>query len=253
MATVSGLNDLLLGLAPAQVLSSSKAINALIANYEARLSMRRKLLYAWRRRTWELTVKVWAAKDKDVKSVVAAGGGKLDIQDPSLSPRDEMETSTRASNLVNAKLWSQRRGMDAVGVDDPETEQDMIREERTDATMFPADVMVMSQLMAALQSLGLNAPAGAQAQAQGQMTSGQNDLRNALGSATPDNTTSSQLPGDQGMTPPVPGMPPEAGGAPAPFAAGPQTAQMQGMIAPGPGGGLTSKSRLLTQQQLGRR
>jgi hypothetical protein len=251
MATVSGLNDLLLGLAPAQVLSSSKAINALIANYEARLSMRRKLLYAWRRRTWELTVKVWAAKDKNVKSVVTAGGGKLDIQDPSLSPRDEMETSTRASNLVNAKLWSQRRGMDAVGVDDPETEQDMIREERTDATMFPADVQVMAQLMGALQALGLNAPAGAQEQVQDQMASGQSDLRKALGGATPENSTSSQLPGDQGMTPPIPGAPPEAGGAPPPFAAGPGAATppvMQGMLQEG-----KTKGRIMTQQTLGRR
>ncbi len=252
MATVSGLNDLLLGLAPAQVLSSSKAINALIANYEARLSMRRKLLYAWRRRTWELAVKVWAAKDKDVRAVVVAGGGKLDIQDPSLSPRDEMETSTRASNLVAAKLWSQRRGMDAVGVDDPETEQDMIREERTDATMFPEEVQVMAQLMGALQSLGLNAPAGAESQVEGQMASGQADLRSALGARTPENTTSSQLPGDQGITPAIPGAPPEAGGAPPPFAAGPggeaTPPVMQGMLQ----GGKT-KGRILTQSSLGRR
>lgn len=252
MATVSGLNDLLLGLAPAQVLSSSKAINALIANYEARLSMRRRLLYAWRRETWDLVVKVWAAKSKEVKAVIEAGGGKLDIQDPSLSPRDDMETSTRAANLVNSKLWSQRRGMDAVGVDDPETEQDMIREERTDATMFPEEVQVMAQLMAALQSLGLQAPAGAQGQVAGQMASGQSDLRAALGERTPENTTGSQLPGDQGMTPPIPGAPPEAGGAPPPFAAGPgmeaSPPVMQGMLQGG-----KAKGRIMTQQTLGRR
>jgi hypothetical protein len=89
------------------VLSSSKAINALIANYESRLSIRRKLLYKWRRDVWNLALKVWSAKDKTVRSIVGKGSGFLDIIDPSLSPRDEMETATRAANLVNAKLISQ--------------------------------------------------------------------------------------------------------------------------------------------------
>ena len=255
MGVVSGLNDLLLGLAPGQVLSSSKAINALIANYEARLSLRRKLFYNWRRKTWELAAKIWAAKDPTIAKLIKNGGGTLDIVDPSLSPRDEMETATRAINLVNSKIWSQRRAMDANGVDNPETEQQMIREERTDATMFPQDVQVMAQLMAALQSLGLKTPANVQGQAEGLANSGQNDLRKALGAATPDNTTGSQLPGDQGIAPPIPGAAPEAGGAQPPgFAtppagqAGPQPPLLESMIANG-----QNKGRLLTQTQLGRR
>jgi hypothetical protein len=264
MAAVSGLNDLLLGLAPAQVLSSSKAINALIANYESRLSMRRKMLYKWRREVWELALKVWKTKDKDVKTILAKDNGFLDIIDPSLSPRDEQETAVRAANLVNAKLWSQARGMDAVGVDDPETEQQLIREESTDATLWPERVQVMAQLMAALQSLGLNAPAGASAQAAGQAQSGQEALRKALGAQTPTNTPASGGPGGapeaQGQTPPIPGAPPEAGGAAPPFAqgpgagpatggpAGPEAPVIQGMLQ----GGVT-KGRILTQQKLGRR
>jgi len=258
-AVVSGLNDLLLGLAPSSVLSSSKAINALISNYESRISMRRRLLYSWRRDLWEMVAQVWAKKDSTFRSIMDAGGGKLDIVSPSLNPRDEMETATRIINLMNAKLISQRTGMDQVGVDNPESEQDMIREERTDATMFPAEVQVMAQLMAALQSLGLNTPPGAQEQAQGQLASGQGDLANALGAATPDNALSSQLPGDQGMLPPEAMMGP--GGAPpgSPFAQGPAGAP------PSPGGGGVvgsaqtmiqngqAKSRILTQQQLGRR
>ena len=255
MGVVSGLNDLLLGLAPGQVLSSSKAVNALIANYETRLAMRRALFYAWRRRNWELVLKVWANKDKTVAKLIAKGGGTLDIVDPSLSPRDDMETATRAINLMNSKIWSQRRAMDANGVDDPETEQQMIREERTDATMFPEEVQVMAQLMAALQSLGLNQPKGAQAEVQGQAASGQNDLRKALGAATPSNTTGSQLPGDQGITPPIPGAPPEAGGAQPPGFATPPAGQsgptppvLEGMIQGG-----KNRGRILTQQTLGRR
>lgn len=250
-AIVSGLNDLLLGLAPAQVLSSSKAINALIANYEARLAMRRGLLYDWRRRTWEMVVQVWAPRDATIRQLVKQGSGRLEIIDPSLSPRDELETATKAVNLVNAKLWSQRRGMDAVGVDDPETEQDMIREERTDASLFPQDVQVEVQLIAALQSLGIGAPSNVQQDAQQQMASGQNDLRTALSGAIPQNSPSSQLPGDQGITPPEALTP----GAPLPFAQGPQGqsagATPQGLAQTRIEAG-KAKSRILTQQQLGR-
>lgn len=248
LSTVSGLNDLLLGLAPAQVLSSSKAINALIANYESRISLRRRLLYKWRIEVWELALQVWSDKDKSVKAIVSAGGGKLELTDPSLSPRDDMETSTRAANLVNAKLWSQRRAMDAVGVDDPEVELDLIREESTDATLWPERVQVMAQLLGALQSLGLQAPAGAQGQAQGQLASGQADLRAALGNATPDNTSAQQGADVLGQTPPMPGMPPEAGGAPPPFAAAQEPALMQGMLQGG-----ETKGRIMTQMKLGRR
>ena len=250
LAVISGLNDLLLGLAPAQVLSSSKAINALIANYESRLSMRRKLLYAWRRANWELALDIWKRKDKRVRDIVDAGGGFLDIVDPSLSPRDEMETATRAGNLMNLKIISQRTAMDWVGIDDPETEQEMIREERTDATMFPAEVQVMAQLLMALSSMGLQSP-DAQAMAQGQFARGQQDLRNAVGAATPNNTTGSQLEGDQGILPPE-GMAPGATPQASPFAQapanGPSAPLAQTMIKEG-----KASTRILTQQQLGRR
>jgi hypothetical protein len=255
LASKSGLNDLLLGLAPAQVLSSSKAINALIANYESRLSIRRRLLYKWRRDVWNLTLRIWAKKDKTVRKIVASGSGFLDIIDPSLSPRDEAETAMRAANLVNAKLWSQTRGMDAVGVDDPETEQQRIREESTDASLWPDRVMVMAQLLNALQALGLQTPPAAQAQAEGQLTSGQTALRAALGAGTP--TTGPGAvgaggePSAEGQTPPIAGVPPEAGGAPAPFAQGPAGASPALLQTMYQGG--TAKGRILTQTKLGRR
>ncbi len=260
-ATVSGLNDLLLGLAPAAVLNSSKAINALIANYESRISMRRLLFFSWDRATWELAVKVWIGRDKNgvVAKIMKKGGGTLEITDPSLSPKDEMETATRALNLVNGKLWAQARGMGAVGVDDAEQEQEIIRHERTDAIMFPADVQIMASLMSALQSLGMQAPAGVQNQIAGQQASGTEALRQALGGATPQGTVGSQGPGNQGVTPPIPGAPPEAGGAPPfirtqPGAPGspqanmtPQT-QMQSTLQGG-----TVKNQILTRRPLGRR
>lgn len=254
MAIISGLNDLLLGLAPSAVLNSSKAINALVANYESRIAMRRLLFYEWDRKTWELTCKVWSnMKGKNgefVKQVISAGMPRLDIIDPSLSPRDEMETATRASNLVGAKLWSQARGMDAVGVDDPEQEQNVIRRESTDATLWPDRVNLMVQLMSALNAASAQMPQGAADQAAGQQESGAAALQDALGMGTADNDISSQLGGDQGVMPTV------EGGESSPFAQGPkgaagqgpQDTQVQSMIA---GGKLSG--RILNNTKYGRR
>lgn len=226
MAIISGLNDLLLGLAPSAVLNSSKAINALIANYESRIAMRRLLFYEWDRKTWELTCKVWANMSGDngkfIKQVISNGMPRLDIIDPSLSPRDEMETSARAANLVNAKLWSQARGMDAVGVDDPEQEQNIIRRESTDATLWPDRVNLMVQLMSALNAANAQAPQGVADQAGGQAASGAAALQQALGVATPGGGVGQQEPSEQGVTPDV------AGAGNSPFAQGPQGATAQG-------------------------
>lgn len=255
MAIISGLNDLLLGLAPSAVLNSSKAINALVANYESRIAMRRLLFYEWDRKTWELTCKVWSNMSGDngtfIAKVISNGMPRLDIIDPSLSPRDEMETSQRAANLVSAKLWSQARGMDAVGVDDPEQEQNIIRRESTDATLWPDRVNLMVQLMAALNAASQQAPANVQGQVAGQQASGAAALQDALGMQTPGNTTGEQLPGDQGM------MQAAAGGEASPFAqgprgaqgqTGPQSTEVQSMIA---GGKLSG--RVLNSTKYGRK
>jgi hypothetical protein len=226
MAVISGLNDLLLGLAPSAVLNSSKAINALVANYEARLSMRRLLFFEWDRKTWDLTCKVWSNMKGDngafLKKVLKNGQPRLDIEDPSLSPRDEMETSQRAANLVGSKLWSQARGMDAVGVDDPEQEQNIIRRESTDATLWPDRVNLMVQLMTALNAASAQMPQNAQKQVAGQQASGAADLQSALGMQTPSNLPNGAAEGNPGMMPPV------AGGQNSPFAQGPQGATAQG-------------------------
>lgn len=226
LASISGLNDLLLGLAPSAALNSSKAINALIANYEARLSMRRDLFYRFRRQVWELAKAIWRAKDATVRDIISAGDAYLDIRPPGLEPRDDFETANRVINLLNAKLISQRRAMDMVGVDDPETEQDLIREERTDASLFPADVQAMAQLMAILRQLGLaQSPEGAGAPTPGGT---RETLREAARSATPTNATSTQQPGEVGMPP----------------------AEAQPMLAQSMLAGGQVKSRILSQVQI---
>ena len=162
---VSGLNDLLRGLAPNNVLSSSKAINALVANYETRSRMKRDLLYRWRRDIWKLAGIIWSEKQPKLRPIFE-GVGRLVTDNPSLSPRDDLETATMAINLVNAKLWSLERGMDAVGVEDPESEISIVKEERTDASLFPADVQVQAALMSTMQQLQMTAQQMGQGQPQ---------------------------------------------------------------------------------------
>lgn len=258
-AIISGLNDLLLGLAPSAVLNSSKAINALIANYESRIAMRRLLFYDWDRKTWELTCKVWANMKGEngafIKRVISNGMPRLDIIDPSLSPRDEMETAQRSANLVNNKLWSQARGMDAVGVDDPEQEQNIIRRESTDATLWPDRVNLMVQLMVALNSAQAQAPQDVQGQVAGQQASGAAALQDALGMQTPGgNPMGGPGQASDGLMATQPDV---AGAGNSPFAQGPkgasaqdgaQPTQVQSMIA---GGKLSG--RILNNTKMGRK
>jgi hypothetical protein len=251
LVDVSGLNDLLRGMAPASVMSSSKAINALVANYETRISMKRDLYYKWRKDIWELVRRVWAAKEPDLEGVLL-GSGRLDITAPSLTPRDDMETAQIARTLVDGKLWAAVRGMDRTGVDDPEAEQNTIRAEQTDAALNPAAVQVMAQLAQVLQSLGFaNAQQAAQAvggQQGGGMPPGASmgDMRGLLGAA----------PGQVGSgEQPIPAQEAMPGNTPEGQAVG------AGPVAPLPEGGQVlaqtmvkggeASNRLMFQQEIG--
>lgn len=224
LTDVSGLNDLLRGLAPAQVLSSGKAINALVANYEARIRIKRDLFYQWRRRLWDLATIVWGNMNDGLGEAFAQAS-KLVITPPSLTPRDELETATMAANNVNNKLWSLRRGMDAVGVEDPEAEVDIVKEERTDASLFPADVQVQAALAGTLQQLQMTAEQMGQQAGPEQMGMGMGgggpmeQLAMQAAGMAPGGMRSLNAPEEQavmpqeGLTPgaPAPGGPPLAG------------------------------------------
>lgn len=149
---VSGLNDLLRGMAPQQTLNSGKAISALVANYETRITMSRDLWYQWRSDVWTLAKTIWGEKVTEMRPIFESRI-KLVIASPTLTPRDDAEMSTIAGNLKELKLWSGKRAMDRVGVDDPETEEDIIRAEQTDATLNPAQVQVMVSLMMMMQQM----------------------------------------------------------------------------------------------------
>jgi hypothetical protein len=148
---------LLLGLAPTSVLGSSRAIASLVANYEARLAPKRKILYTWLKQVWEMTGKLWSSKDRDVEFIFG-GEYRIDIVPPELTPRDTLELAQTAINLVQNRIWSSERAMDRVGVEDPEGEKDVIREEQTDATLNPASVLTMGNLIAIFRQLGVAVP-----------------------------------------------------------------------------------------------
>ena len=154
IAVVTGLNDLLLGLAPSGVLGSSRAIASLVANYEARIAPKRKLLYSWIKKVWKMCAQMWETKQEEV-GLVFNGNYRLDITPPELTPRDTLELAQTAINLVQNRIWSAERAMDRVGVEDPEGEMIVIREEQTDATINPSSVMAMANLMQMFQQMGM--------------------------------------------------------------------------------------------------
>jgi hypothetical protein len=226
LADVSGLSDLLRGLAPSQVLSSGKAINALVANYETRIRIRRDMYYQWRRDIWTLARTIWAYKDLDVADILEAPY-RHDIQPPTLTPRDDMETATMAANLVREKLWSLARGQDRVGVDDPELEQDIIREEQTDATMNPAAVMTMAQMLTVLKQLNIPAPQDAMDAAAAQQEALASER---LLGGSPEGVPSLNGPGEQPMLPPEAGQPAPAMGEPLEPGAAAPAGQVEGQM-----------------------
>jgi hypothetical protein len=159
LAVVSGLNDLLLGVAPSSVLGSSRAIASLVANYEQRIAAKRKIFYKWIKEVWKTAAKIWEDKDPSVAMIIN-GHYRIEITPPELTPRDTLELANTAISLVQNRIWSAERAMDRVGVDDVQNEKEIIRDEQTDATLNPAAVSTMASVVGAFKQLGLGAPEG---------------------------------------------------------------------------------------------
>ena len=212
LTVATGLNDLLLGLAPAQVLGSSRAIAALIANYESRLAPKRKVFYSWMKQVWEMCARIWEAKDPGVKSLIA-GEYRIEIVAPELTPRDTLELASTAINLVQNRIWSAERAMDRVGVEDPIGEKELIRDEQTDATLNPAAVATMTQVIGQMQQMQQGQQQASQAAMEQQMMMTQQQAQNAQ------RTLTSPVPGDQSLNQPEnqAQLPPEANAGNAPL------------------------------------
>ncbi len=162
---ITGLNPLLLGRVVPEAIGSSRAVNALIATYEARIRIKRELLYRWRKRVWTVAAKAWERKSRDVRDIID-GRYRIDVKAPELTPRDELEVANMARNLVDGHIWSLERAMDRTGVEDPSDEKALIRTEQTDPTINPGPVNAQVTLMstfAALQAQGVELPSAEQA------------------------------------------------------------------------------------------
>jgi hypothetical protein len=245
MVDVSGLNDLLRGMAPASVMSSGKAINALVANYETRITMKRSLYYEWRKQMWSLASRVWKNKQPDFKPLFAAVA-RIDVVAPSLTPRDDMEAAQIARTLVDGKLWSAVRGMDRTGVDDPEQEQNIIRAEQTDVSLNPAAVQVIASVATQLQAMGMQNAQQAVGQMGGAPSPEANmaDMRAAMGAAEGQVGSGEQpMPAEEAM----PGNTPEGEAV----GAGPVMEPGSQMLAQTQVKGGEASNRLLFQQQIG--
>lgn len=214
IAVVTGLNDLLLGLAPTSVLGSSKAIASLIANYESRIAPKRKLFYQWIKDVWETALHVWEAKDRAILDIFDHKH-RIEIVPPELTPRDTLELAQTAINLVQNRIWSAERAMDRVGVEDPEGELNVIRDEQTDATINPAAVLTMGnllQLFQQLQQQGIQAQQlQAQEQAAQQQFQAQQQSLNAFRTLNPPATGGPSMSGFENLAnPPAQSLPENA-------------------------------------------
>jgi len=250
LTDISGLNELMRGMAPAQVMNSGKAISALVSNYETRIKMPRDLYYRWRLNIWRLAAIMWAEKKREMKGIIDESCTLL-ISSPSLTPRDDAETSQIALNMKEGKLWSSVRAMDRTGVDDPEAELNLIREEQTDATINPASVQVMVSLMAMMQQMQQQMPQGLQQQGGEAQMSMEQQMAMMRGQGVPgEGTPALNGEGEQTATPPemMPGNTPEGA---AMGAAGPEGAvPPEGGALPEPGVPGEVPSQMLSQYQI---
>ena len=103
LVDVSGLNDLMRGMAPTQVMSSGKAVAALVSNYETRMTMPRDMYYQWRQDNWDIARTMFIEKMPELKPILE-GTTKLYIESPSLTPRDDAEMSTIALNMKEGQV-----------------------------------------------------------------------------------------------------------------------------------------------------
>jgi hypothetical protein len=154
---MTGLSPLMMGLLGSNVPGSSKAINAAIAMYAPRIDTKRQLLYKGIKELWRMTAKLWEAKDSDVKEIID-GHYSIDIRAPEITIRDDAEQAQRAVSLVQSRIWSIRRAMDAVGVDNVSEEINAVMEEQTNAVLNPGSVLTQMQELQMAQAMGFASP-----------------------------------------------------------------------------------------------
>jgi hypothetical protein len=156
-----------------------------------------------------MCARIWEAKDPGVKSLIA-GEYRIEIVAPELTPRDTLELASTAINLVQNRLWSAERAMDRVGVEDPMGEKELIRDEQTDATLNPAAVATMTQVIGQMQQMQMSQQQAGQMAQQQQLE--QQLMMTQAQAQNAQRTLTSPVPGDQSLNQPEnqAQLPPEA-------------------------------------------
>jgi hypothetical protein len=235
MTRISGLSDLLMGMAGGAA-NSSKAVNAQLGMYVPRIALKREMLYrGFIHELWEVCGTIWSRKDSKVAKILDEDFS-LTVRAPEISQRDDLEAMQRAITGVQNRVISLDTAMDWVGIDNPTDEKKKIMTEQTNAALNPAPVMTQMQLLQMAQQFGFASTQQAAQQAP------QNVTADALAGVVAQRQQNPKPPGSQSANTPV-GAPVPPDNAQAPNGA-PLTSQT--MLQ----GGKTT-GRVLSQQQIG--
>lgn len=124
---------------------------------------------------------------------------------PEITPRDVREHTMNTIDKVNMKLLSTQSAMDEIGVENPLEELDRIRDERSDARLYPGDAQAIAAVMATLQAIEQQQAGQAQAAA-AQGEAAQNKMMNDQQMGQPSLTEDmNQVATGPGMAPPAQG------------------------------------------------
>jgi hypothetical protein len=160
----SGVPEIALGgLAGSDI--SGRATAVQIQSHLNRMDPRRNRMYNSLKRLMRFWVYMAEKKnpkmpvgDKKVPLADMLGGFRnFKIIAPEITPRDAQEAVTTEINKVNGRLTSLRTAMDTIGIENPESELDLIREEGMDAQLNPERAQAFAALSIQLQQLQMNA------------------------------------------------------------------------------------------------
>jgi len=93
---------------------------------------------------------VWAQYNEDARAILKDGEYELEVVWPDMLPKDNAIHIQNVVNKLNARAVSLETAMNELGVKSPADEKDLIREERTDPTLFPEQAIATAQAIKAL-------------------------------------------------------------------------------------------------------
>jgi len=93
---------------------------------------------------------LWANYNEDAKEILKDGEYQLEVIWPDMLPKDNAIHIQNVLNKLNARSISLETAMNELGVKSPADEKDLIREERTDPTLFPEQAVATAQAIKAL-------------------------------------------------------------------------------------------------------